>query len=175
MTTNNVDGRFESILLSIKAQQLMILVWGPGTRKKHYPKRKKIRDKLRAEFPNASVYFSESDELNEILHKRIPGSESWPLNKKEQSHLRACDLCVTLDVSKGAGEEIASSIGGRDGSKLFILTHVKYKNNKSFPAAIRVSGNQEFFTQKEYDKCNLVDRVIDRVVEVGFTKLIRDS
>ncbi len=139
---------------------LAILVWGPGRDDAAlYVKREKIKDRLATEFPNVEIRFSEDQELD----KMIQGSAHLSVPEKEIYHLAACDVCVVLDASKGAGEEIALFSLSRLSEKFFILTHEQYRDVDSFPAQLRKYHNQVFYTDEEFVSCNMVERVVTHV------------
>ena len=148
-----------------EAIRLNILIWGPGrSSAAQYAKREKMRQQIKEAFSNADVRFSE-----ELMDMMPGGSEGLSIPEQELLHLAACDVCFVLDVSKGAGEEIAHFINSGFGHKLVILTHEKYKDVSSFPAALRKYGNQMFFNDEEYERCHLVNRVVScvRIRAVG--------
>src|SRR5207253_790374 len=87
-----------------EACELNILVWGPGSASgEHFEKRKKLKNEISKCFPNADIRFSEDFDLSASL----PGIELSGIAAQELWHLAACDVCVVLDTSTGAGEEIA--------------------------------------------------------------------
>ena len=159
------DQKINEIISLSEAMKLNVLIWGPGTfAKEHYAKREKMRQQIKHVFINADVRFSED------LMNTIPGGrDGLDIPEQELLHLAACDVCFILDVSKGAGEEIAHFINSGFSHKLVILTHERYKDVSSFPAALRKYGNQMFFNDEEYDRCHLVDRVVScvRVRAIG--------
>ena len=159
------DERIDEIIFLSEAMKLNVLIWGPGKLStEHYAKREKMRHQIKRAFINADVRFSE--DLMDIIPS---GKDELTIPEQELLHLAACDVCFVLDVSKGAGEEIAHFINSGFGHKLVILTHEKYKDVSSFPAALRKYGNQLFFNDEEYDRCHLVDRVVScvRVRAIG--------
>ena len=159
------DESIEQIISLSEAIKLNILIWGPGkSAAAQYAKREKMRQQIKEVFINADVRFSE-----ELMDTLPSGSEGLTVPEQELLHLAACDVCFVLDVSKGAGEEIAHFINSGFGHKLVILTHEKYKDVSSFPAALRKYGNQLFFNDKEYERCHLVNRVVScvRVRAIG--------
>lgn len=148
--------------------ELNVLVWGPGEGSpEHYAKRLKIEHELRNCFRNADVAFSETLNLSEAL----PGAEHLTIPQQELWHLSVCDICVVLDTSKGAGEEIAHFVGSDLAYKLLILTHERYRGATSFPAALRANENQIFYSDHEYESCSLVERVLTRARTVALGKL----
>jgi hypothetical protein len=162
------DERLAELISVSEAVKLNVLIWGPGTAAhEQYAKRQKFREQIKDAFKNADVRFSE-----DLL--AIPGgSEGLTIPEQELLHLAACDICFVLDISKGAGEEIAHFIDSGFGHKLMILTHEKYKDVSSFPAALRHYGNQVFFNDDEYEHCHLVNRVLTRVRLLAIGKLAR--
>jgi hypothetical protein len=154
----------------IRATSINVLVWGAGSGE-HLEKRLKVQEVLRAQFPNSDVRFSEDPELN----KFIPGGEELTIPQQELWHLGACDVCVVLDTSIGPGEEIAHFTGSQFASRLLIFTHEKYRGSTSFPGFLRENQNQVFYTQTEYDSCNVVDRIVSRVKIVALGKYARIS
>lgn len=160
------EDRFDQILRAAESTNLNVLIWGPGSQAaEHFQKREKIRNELRARFRNADVRFSED------LEGASPALKDLSLPEQELLHLAACDVCVVLDTSKGAGEEIAHFSKSAFARRLLILTNEKYKNVHSFPAALRGYGNQLFFSDQEYLACDLVQRVVNRVAVVAFNKI----
>lgn len=152
------DDRICEIISLSEAMRLNVLIWGPGkAARNHYAKREKIRQQIKHAFVNADVRFSED------LEDGIPGNKDLTLPEQELLHLAACDICLVLDVSKGAGEEIAHFIGSVYAHKLVILTHERYKDVTSFPAALRKYENQLFYSDEEYDHCHLVERILSRM------------
>ena len=163
------DERFSQLLSVSEAVRLNVLIWGPGTAAvEQYRKREKMRQQIKDVFLNADVRFSE-----ELMDTLPGGIEGLTLPEEELLHLAACDVCFVLDTSKGAGEEIAHFINSGFGHKLVILTHEKYKDVPSFPAALRQYGNQLFFDDEEYERCHLVGRVVSRVRFLAIGKLGR--
>jgi hypothetical protein len=159
------DETIEQIISLSEAIKLNILIWGPGkSSSAQYAKREKMRQQIKDAFINADVRFSE-----ELMDMMPVGSEGLSIPEQELLHLAACDVCFVLDVSKGAGEEIAHFINSGFGHKLVILTHEKDKDVSSFPAALRKYGNQLFFNDEEYERCHLVNRVVScvRIRAVG--------
>lgn len=142
--------------------ELAILIWGPGEGNEHHAKRQKLRETLNSEFKRAEVRFSEDEELSVI-----PPTTDLPLPRQELWHLHACHVCVVLDTSKGAGEEIAHFVGSQSAHKLLILTHEKYRDATSFPASLRENQNQLFYTEEEYSSCSLSERVTKHVMDVA--------
>ena len=160
------EERIRDILLYSEAMKLNVLVWGPGPHAtEHFQKREKLRQEIKSRFRNADVQYSEN------LTGVIPGSDDLTLPEQELIHLAACDLCVILDTSKGAGEEIAHFVSSAYAHKLVILTHEIYRNASSFPASLRKYGNQLFYSDEEYKTCHLVHRVITRVRQVAIAKM----
>jgi len=162
------DERIGEIISLSEAMRLNVLIWGPGkSAEEQHAKREKIRQQITHAFINADVRFSED------LENKIPGSKDLTLPEQELLHLAACDICLVLDVSKGAGEEIAHFIGSGFGHKLVILTHERYKDATSFPAALRKYENQLFFNDDEYEHCYLVERILYRIRLLAIGKLGR--
>ena len=160
------DERIREITSLSHAMRLNVLIWGPGpAATEHYAKREKIRQQIKQTFINADVRFSED------LEHKIAGSKDLTLPEQELLHLAACDICVVLDVSKGAGEEIAHFISSAYSHKLLILTHERYEVATSFPAALRKYENQLFFNDEEYEHCHLVERILARTSLLAIGKL----
>jgi hypothetical protein len=112
-----------------EACDLNILVWGSGTGAiEHFEKRLKIQEEIQRCFRNADVRFSEDLDLNKMMN----GAEQLSLPAQELWHLAACDICIVLDTSRGAGEEIAHFVGSHFAHKLFILTHKRFQTLSSF-------------------------------------------
>jgi hypothetical protein len=152
-----------------EAYSLNILVWGPSEAvPEHGEKRLKLENEIGKCFPNADVRFSENLNLAESL----PGAELLTIPQQELWHLEACDVCVVLDTSKGAGEEIAHFVSSRAADKLLILTHERYKDSTSFPATLRETQNQLFYTDAEYSSCSLIEVVLTRARTVALGKLL---
>lgn len=163
---------FDEAINRLKRQtescELNILVWGPGqAAAEHFEKRQKIEQEINKCFHNADVRFSESLDLTSIL----PGIDQVDFPAQELWHLAACDVCVVLDTSKGAGEEIAYYVGSQHAHKLLILSHEKHKSSTGFPAALRKHQNQVFYNDQQYDSCNLVEHVLTRIKLVALGKL----
>lgn len=149
--------------------ELNILIWGPGRESiEHFEKRQKIKHEISRCFHNADVRFSEDFDLSDAL----PGIAQLDLSAQELWHLAACDVCVVLDTSKGAGEEIAYYVRSQHAHKLLILTHEKYLSSTSFPAALRKHQNQVFYNDHQYDSCNLAEQVLTRIKVVALGKII---
>jgi hypothetical protein len=152
-----------------EAYSLNVLVWGPSEAvPEHGEKRLKLQNEILICFRNADVRFSENLNLAESL----PGGEQLSIPQQELWHLEACDVCVVLDTSKGAGEEIAHFVHSRAANKLLILTHERYKDSTSFPAALRANQNQLFYTDDEYKSCSLIEAVLTRARTVALGKLL---
>lgn len=134
-----------------------------------FEKRKRIRDELRDFFPKSEVRFSEE------LIAEPQDSEFLKFHEQELWHLMACHVCVVLDVSPGPAAEIAHFVESAGADRLFILTPNTYEGSRSFPAEIRASANQEFFSEEEFTSCNLVKRVIVRVRQVAFSRMLLDQ
>ncbi len=151
-----------------EAYDLNILVWGPGKDAgEHFEKRLKIKREISHCFNNADIRFSEELDLTGML----PGIDQLEFPAQELWHLSACDLCVVLDTSKGAGEEIAHFVGSQHAHKLLILTHERYESLTNFPAALRKHQNQMFYSDEEYFTCNLVEQVLTRIKTIALGKL----
>ena len=151
-----------------EAYDLAVLVWGPGKDSgEHFEKRRKIREEVRRCFHNADVRFSEEIDLTQTL----PGIDEQGYPSQELWHLAACDVCVVLDTSSGAGEEIAHYVGSREAYKLLILTHERHQRSTNFPAAIRRHQNQLFYSDQQYASCNLVEHVLTRLRTIALGKL----
>jgi hypothetical protein len=160
------EERIRQIIRLSEGMHLNVLVWGPGAQSsEHYEKREKIRREIISRFTNADVRFSED------LSGAVPGDQDLSLPEQELLHLAACDVCVVLDTSKGAGEEIAHFASSAYAHKLIILTHDRYKDISSFPASLRKYGNQLFYQNEEYDSCHVVERVLTRVRQVAIIKM----
>jgi hypothetical protein len=145
-----------------------VLVWGSGAvDAEHHAKRIGIRQSIKEVFTNADVHFSEDLELREALPSvgdlSVPEQELW--------HLAGSDLCVVMDTSKGAGEEIAHFVGSSFAGRLLILTHERYREASSFPATLRKTANQIFYTDAEYLQCSLTSRIITRLQHTALKKL----
>ncbi len=163
------DERIDEILSLSAAMKLNVLIWGPGkSATQQYIKREKMRQQIKNAFINADVRFSE-----DLVEAASGRTKDLTIPEQELFHFAACDICFVLDISKGAGEEIAHFINSGFGHKLVILTHEKYKDSSSFPAALRKYGNQLFFNDEEYEHCHLVDRVVSRVRLLAIGKLGR--
>lgn len=151
-----------------EACDLNILVWGPGKGSpEHLVKRRKIQQEIHTCFRNADVRFSEDLDLNDAL----TGLEQLTIPQQELWHLAACDVCIVLDTSKGAGEEIAHFVGSHLAHKLLVLTHEKYRDLTNFPGVLRKHQNQMFYNDLQYDTCSLVEDVLTRVRTVALGKL----
>jgi hypothetical protein len=150
----------------VAAVPVHILVWGPGdTAGPDWEKRKKIRETLTREFPNAQIAFSE--DLPDD-----PSGSDLTLQERELWHLSVSDITIVLDTSKGPGEEIAHFTRTTMSRKLFILTNERYKAVKGFPAALREHENQVFFNDGEYTSCSLIERVLRRAKQVALNKFL---
>lgn len=148
--------------------ELNILIWGPGKNSgAHYEKRLKFKNEIAGCFPNADVRFSEEIDLTAAL----PGIDGLDYPSQELWHLAACDLCVVLDTSKGAGEEVALFSQSRYAYKLLILTHERHKLSTDFPAALRRYQNQIFYNDRQYDTCDLVEQVLTRIKIAALGKI----
>jgi hypothetical protein len=146
----------------LQAISLNVLVWGPAPGAgPDGKKRQDVRDRLTATFPHSDVVFSE--ELADLP----PDSPDLSLPDRELYHLTLSDICIVLDTSAGAAAEIAHFTRSKQSKKLYILTHEKYKGVATFPAAVRQRGYQVFYSQTEYDSCNLIGRIIARVKYVA--------
>lgn len=147
--------------LKVRMTRANVLIWGPGDKDENYPKRVELRDGLRERFPKADIQFSE-----EVGYP--PGLE-WLADRnpvvQQVAHLETCLVCIVLDVAKGPGEEIATFLQGAYGQKLFVLTPERFKDSRSFPAAVRERGSQEFFSDEEFTQGKLVDRAYIRIYE----------
>src|SRR5947207_5123379 len=92
----------DRILRAAESTTLNVLIWGPGSQSEtHFQKREKMRNEIQGRFKNADVRFSED------LENASSAFRDLTLPEQELLHLAACDVCVILDTSKGAGEEIA--------------------------------------------------------------------
>ena len=152
-----------------EAYGLNILVWGPSeSTPEHGEKRLKLQDEIRKCFRNADVRFSENLNLAETL----AGGDQLSIPQQELWHLETCDVCVVLDTSKGAGEEIAHFVSSRAANKLLILTHECFKDSTSFPAALRANQNQLFYTDLQYKSCSLIEAVLTRARTVALGKIL---
>lgn len=161
---------FRRVQQLTEACDLNILVWGPGSGAgEHFEKRRKIQDEVKKCFRNADVSFSE--ELN--FSDAMPGGDQLTIPQQELWHLAACDVCIVLDTSKGAGEEIAHFVGSHMAYKLLILTHEKYRTLNTFPRAIREHQNQVFYTDSQYETCSLVEFVLTRIRTVALGRLMQ--
>lgn len=155
--------------MQTEACDLNILIWGPGKdHGEHYEKRLKLKREIFKCFRNAEVFFSEELDLTATL----PGSENWAFPTQEIWHLAACDVCVVLDTSRGAGEEVAYFVGSQYAYKLLILTHESYQHSGGFPASLRKCQNQIFYDDDQYVSCNLVEQVTARIRTVALGKLL---
>lgn len=162
------DEDFKRLARITEAYNLSVLVWGPSeSLPEHGEKRLKIQDEIRKCFKNADVRFSEN--LN--LGDSIAGGEQLTIPEQELWHLAACDVCVVLDTSKGAGEEIAHFVSSQLAHKLLILTHERYRASTSFPSALRENQNQKFYDDFQYESCSLVEYVLTRARTVALGKL----
>jgi hypothetical protein len=163
---------FEDAINRLKKQteacDLNILVWGPGRDAgEHFEKRLKMKQEISKSFRNADIRFSEDLEMDAVL----PGIGRLGFPDQELWHLSACDMCIVLDTSVGAGEEIAHYVGTNHAYKLLILTHEKYENSTSFPRSLRKHQNQLFYNDQEYLTCRLVEQVLTRINTVALGKL----
>lgn len=160
------EERIGEILQLAEGMRLNVLLWGPSLQaSEHFQKREKVRYEIKGRFKNADVQFSEN------LTKVVPGFDDLTLPEQELIHLAACDICVVLDTSKGAGEEIAHFVGSAYAHKLVILTHERYKGLSTFPASLRKYSNQLFYNDEEYDACFLVERITTRIRQVAVAKM----
>ena len=158
----------DQLSLLVQSLRLKILIWGPGEAAPDFPKRETIRNKVREHFPNAEVRYSEDHDLNQL----VPGFADVSLQEREHWQLAACDACIVLDTSKGAGEEIAHFVGSPYSHKLIIFTHEKYQQVTSFAAALRENQNQMFYNDEEYDSCcALAQRILGLLMHRGLAKL----
>lgn len=163
---------FEEAISRLKKQteacDLNILVWGPGIDAgEHFEKRRKIKQEISDIFRNADIRFSEDLEIDGVL----PGIEQMGFPAQELWHLSACDLCVVVDTSRGAAEEIAHYLGTHYAYKLLILTHKKYEFSTGFPSSLRKHQNQVFYDDQEYVTCSLVEKVLTRINTIALGKL----
>jgi hypothetical protein len=167
------EDRFERIKNNVDCYPLTILVWGAGPGgQEHYEKRKKIKKELQARFLKSDVCFSEDFKERDI-EEIFPGFSGLTVPEQELFHLKACDVCVVVDSSQGSNEEIAHFVNTNLSYKLLILTNKKYEFSTSFPAEIRKNENQIFYTDDEYKKCSMVEKIITHVTQVALYKLTR--
>lgn len=163
----NFRDKIERLKQQAALEELAILVWGSGAGdRRNYEKRVKIKDNLNSLFPNADVHFSEDDEI-----KELSGGDELTAPERELWQLGACDVCVVLDTSIGPQSEIAHFCNSKFAYKLLILTHERHKGTDSFASQLRENLNQIYYTDEEFDSCNLVQRVIIRVQQVALDKL----
>ena len=161
--------KIQQLAYLTEAYNLDILVWGPSeTVPEHGEKRLKLQGELRKCFRNADVRFSENLNLAEM----VSGGDQLTIPEQELWHLAACDVCVVLDTSTGAGAEIAHFVKSRDANKLLILTHERNKDSTGFPAALRTHQNQLFYTDVEYTSCSLIEAVLTRARTVALGKML---
>jgi hypothetical protein len=146
---------------------MLIVVWGPGrSQEEHHEKRLKIVDEVKTAFPESEIYLGEDP----TWRRAIPGSKNLSVPEQELWQLGACDACVVLDSSQGPGEEIAQMLQTRFGTKMLIFTHSKNRKSSGFPAYVRETGVQLFYTETEYASCRLVDKVVARLRQVALRK-----
>jgi hypothetical protein len=170
--SDGFEQRIKRLEERISHVELTILIWGPGDGgREHYEKRLKLRHLLADHFPNADVRFSE-----DLVSVELPaGANYLEPHQLEMWHLAACDICVVLDTSKGAGEEIAHFCASPLAHKLCILTSEHYRDAQSFPGGLRRHLNQHYYSDAEYVACNVVDRVLSQVRYLAFSKLLQSS
>ena len=116
-------------------------------------------------FPNSSVHFSEDEDLREWS-----GGDDLTIIERELWQLGACDVCVVLDTSVGSQTEVAHFSNSKYAYKLLILTHEFHKGSDSLAAQLRENLNQIYYTDEEFDSCNLVEGVITRIRQVALKK-----
>jgi len=165
-------------IMNDKVDQLPldILVWGAGKKGgPAYKKRVELRKRLKEHFGRADVKFSEEITKDPDLKETPFASADLLPHQRELWHLAACDVCIVLDASKGSGEEIAHFSGTLAAHKLLVFTDEAYKRVKSFPASLRRCGNQHFYSQDEFDSCNLIGRVLTLVRHVALAKLLQTT
>jgi hypothetical protein len=170
--SDGFEQRIQRLEERIRLVELTVLVWGPGDGGgEHYEKRLKLRQTLSAHFYKADIQFSEDLASAELP----PGAPYLEPHQLEMWHLAACDICVVLDTSKGAGEEIAHFCASPLAHKLCILTSDRYRDIQSFPGGLRRRYNQHFYSDSEYAACNVVDWVVSQVRYLALGKLLQSG
>jgi hypothetical protein len=159
--------RIEAIRARAKLEPLVVLVWGPGDpgvkargeTRKYWEKRKQIRDKLAKEFPQAEVFFSESDALRD--HTRDLDS----LLTEELVHAAAADCILVLDVTRGAHVEVDRfSDYASVAKKLRVLLPAKHVGGSGFVNQIHGGLKVTGFTDDEFKKCTLASEITVKIV-----------
>lgn len=148
--------RFKQIIRKIRLGDHLILIWGSSpSDKKHYKVRREIRKAIQKEFPHAKVFFSEDRNFHKEVIAILPAFHNIGVVHQEIVHLWACDFGIAMDTSAGPAAEIAVMVGSSLGSKLYVLTHKRFKGIKSFPAAVRKHTNQKYYTDKQFKSSKL--------------------
>lgn len=174
-TTVHLDAKLQDYSNLAKYSYLMIIIWGPSKKERFYKKRMEIKERLILEFPKADVFFPEDKELNDKLLASFPASTNWDIVVRGDRFLELCDLCIALDMGDGAKSELARAITSPNVSKLRVFSPIKFKNSKSYLAVLRKVlvkfKTLKFFTQKEYDNCDIVGWAIDTTMSFGLSKI----
>lgn len=161
-----------------KHERLLILVWGPGVpdastpadRRKGYEKRIQIKEVLTAEFPRASVHFSEDPDM---LALGLPTMSRLDL---ERLHAAIADLIIILPISPGSQLElnhfIPTAPAIRD--KISVLLPERHKSSPGlvtqeildFLKKVKIIG----YTQDEWDVCKVAT---EKSVQIGLEAALK--
>jgi len=142
---------------------LPVMVWGPGTKKPHYEKRKQIRDVVQEKFKHTDVFFPEDRmELSEF--SMLDSDED-----KEAAMTVSSEAVLSLETkeSEGSRQEGARYIHISP-EKLFVMIHKDYEGSDGYPAKLRGKVKKYFYPEEELD-------ITDSKLELSHSLLKFDS
>lgn len=148
-----------------------IVLLGPGRHAKQgFWKRKKIKEYIKEESPNAAVVFPEKAEQAIPSPPFVRGVKDAALINEDFLCSRA-DLIVALDIDDGAGQEVASySNLPRFKDKLIVIAH----NSRAlgYTGLKRSSLEVRYFSNDQIKNCDQVSEYCRNAIRAWLIKKI---
>ena len=134
------------------------MILGPRDGAHGYSKRLQIRDALNA-IDGVTARFPEDADFIDVVIKRLQVDPS-DVVALELAQARLAHIILALDISSGVNQEVAMFSTYRQlRGKIIDLVEDKHRGTPdSFPGHVRRFVRQEFFSEDEFDSCNLATK-----------------
>lgn len=152
------EGVLQRARAALADVRVTVMVLGPGEGGHGYEKRVQIQEALNA-MDGVTALFPEDEAFIDLATKRL-GADPSDVVALELAQAMLCNIILALDMAAGVNQEVAQfAIYDELRGKIRDLVEDKHsKTPNSYPAHVRRQVTQIFFTEDEFQSCDLATK-----------------
>ena len=152
------EGVLQGARAALADVRVTVMVLGPGEGGHGYEKRVQIQEALNA-MDGVTALFPEDEAFIDLATKRL-GADPSDVVALELAQAMLCNIILALDMAAGVNQEVAQfAIYDELRGKIRDLVEDKHsKTPNSYPAHVRRQVTQIFFTEDEFQSCDLATK-----------------